>query len=291
LQPLIFTHPFHSLTVPLLSAFHVRASCWHVVPHFHPTPCTLLCRTFLCPQWGPRNAAARAARCCSALCRAMLKTLVCRRASSSHFHSAHCARACACRRTCANARVVSCVSRACAAAASMHLPVTECHSNARLVITQGCCVHGLRRVANQASSTHLPHHNHGVDKFVLITSNLPRAKFSQHAEGGGVGRWRGGSPMGFRVWSMKTRGLKLKETRDRPRTCCAACAASRWWLGRAQQQPPWSPPASLEKTTTPPFLHKKLLGLSASRSGPSFPRFSGRKRSSAGKVRKPYLSL
>jgi hypothetical protein len=36
----------------------------------------------------------------------------------------------------------------------------------------------LRYMASQVSSIHLPYHN--VNKFVLIVSNLPRAKFSQH---------------------------------------------------------------------------------------------------------------
>jgi hypothetical protein len=55
------------------------------------TPCIVLYRTVLCPQWGPRNAAARAARYYSTLHRTILKMFLYRYASSSHIHSAYCA--------------------------------------------------------------------------------------------------------------------------------------------------------------------------------------------------------
>ena len=69
----------------------------------------LLYRAVLCPQWGPRNAAVRAARYYSVLYRAMLilKMLVCRYVYASHIHSAYCTYTYMYRRTCANARVVS----------------------------------------------------------------------------------------------------------------------------------------------------------------------------------------
>ena len=126
----------------------------------------LLCRTALCcPQWGPWNAAVRAARYCSMLCRTMLKMLVCRYVSSSHIHSACCACACVCRRACANARVVSCVSRTCAAIYAFtgnRTPVRDWSPRINVL--------SLRCMASQASSIHLPHHN--VKKFVLAVSNF-----------------------------------------------------------------------------------------------------------------------
>jgi hypothetical protein len=135
----------------------------YVAPYFHPTPCMLSHRAVLCPQWDPRNAAVRAARYYSVLHRTTLKMLVCRRASSYHVHSAHCTHTYMHGRACANARVVSRVSRTCTA-----------------IYTFTGIILSLRCVASKASSIHLPCHN--VKKFALIVSNLPRAKFSQHGK-------------------------------------------------------------------------------------------------------------
>jgi hypothetical protein len=122
------------------------------MPYFHPTPCVLLCRhrAVLCPQWGPRNTAARAARYYSVLCRATLKMLACRCVSSSHVHLAHCTRAYVHGRARANARVVSHVSRACAAIyvfiAGDRMPARGWSPRVNVL--------RLRHMASQASSIH-----------------------------------------------------------------------------------------------------------------------------------------
>jgi hypothetical protein len=80
---------------------------------------------------------------------------------------------CMYRRTCANARVVSYVSRACAAIyifTGNRIPVRDWSPRMNIL--------SLRYMASQVSSIHLPYHN--VNKFVFIVSKLPRAKFSQH---------------------------------------------------------------------------------------------------------------
>jgi hypothetical protein len=109
---------------------------------------------------------------------ATMKMLARRYVSSSHVHSACCTHVCTYmhRRACANARVVSCVSRTCAAFytfAGDRMPARDWSPRVNIL--------SLRHVASQASSIHLPHH--GVNKFVLIVSNLPRAKFSQQKAG------------------------------------------------------------------------------------------------------------
>ena len=136
------------------------------MPYFHPTPCILLYRTVLCPQWGPRNAAARYY---SILYRTILKMLVYRYVSSSHIHPAYCIciydTRIANRRTCANARVVSYVSRTCTAIyifTGNRILARDWSPRTNIL--------SLRYMASQVSSIHLPYHN--VNKFVLIVSNF-----------------------------------------------------------------------------------------------------------------------
>ena len=81
------------------------------------------------------------------------------------IHSAHCTCTYMYRRTCAYARVVSCVSSTCAD----YLHICRC----RIIVRDWSpctIILSLRYVASQASSIHLPCHN--VNKFVLIMSIL-----------------------------------------------------------------------------------------------------------------------
>jgi hypothetical protein len=68
-----------------------RLLIYYTLQYFNPTaPCVLLYRAVLCPQWGPRNAAVRAACYYSILYPTILKMLVYRYACSSHIHPAYC---------------------------------------------------------------------------------------------------------------------------------------------------------------------------------------------------------
>jgi hypothetical protein len=89
---------------------------YYILLPSYSTPFILLYRTVLCPQWGPRTVAARADRYYSMLDRTILKMLVYRMPPPpistqltvyvyTYMY----------RRTCANARVVSHVSRTCTA--------------------------------------------------------------------------------------------------------------------------------------------------------------------------------
>ena len=96
-----------------------------------------------------------------------------------NIHSAYCTCAYMHRRTCANARVVSCVSRTCTAFCIFTgdrtpVPVRDWPPRTNIL--------SLRYIymASQVSSIHFPYHN--VNKFVLIVSDLPRAKFSQQTK-------------------------------------------------------------------------------------------------------------
>ena len=72
---------------------------------------------------------------------------------------------CMYRRTCANARVVSYVSRTCTAIyifTGNRIPVRDWSPRMNIL--------SLRYMASQVSSIHLPYHN--INKFVLIVSNF-----------------------------------------------------------------------------------------------------------------------
>ena len=94
--------------------------------------------------------------------------------SSSHIHSAYCTCTYMYRRTCANARVVSYVSRT---GTAIHIFT----GNWILVCDWSPYTNilSLRYLPSKVSSIHLPYH-HNVNKFVLIVSNFAWAKFSQH---------------------------------------------------------------------------------------------------------------